>query len=518
MYIKHLIYIILFIISGVVSSSSAEIKIRQLNPISGENYLLLNQNERARSLHMFEVESRTPKRSSIQKIAENSNWAFEGGLALDGSLSYADTHFVATWKMLPSSRMIEISGPIVKGDLERLKTLVQKENFSNCLAENYCPLNNTISFDSPGGSLTEAIEIGNYITSQSFATFVNRKAICESACVFAFLAGYTNYEGFFYPRRYVHSEGKLGIHQPFFELPDQNYSLDQVQSIVKVVNLGINAATDYLLTSGVGFRFLKKMYETQPDDMYYLNFADMQKDDMFILGPTSQVSELTRRDFFKYCASQFVARYSDASPDLLVNLQSSGSEFLTFVDGKDFACLGVKQIQKNIWRVEACFDGECELSAFGQGKLPVDLPTEQNKTLIYWDIATDLDNGGLGYALDAYSRRSALLKYLRLYAEFHDFETMSPLSKLDINAAIPKAYCNKLDGFNPGLVLKVQEKLNQFGINVGKPDGAAGPNTRKGIRSFNQQRTGRNIETVDTHTLTAMGFDEITISEYKICL
>ena len=107
---------------------------------------------------------------------------------------------------------------------------------------------------------------------------------------------------------------------------------------------------------------------------------------------------------------------------------------------------------------------------------------------------------------------------MRMYVEYNDFITTEPLASIALDNDIPSSFCKEIDGYNPGLVLKVQEKLNQFGINVGKPDGAAGPNTRKGIRTFNKQRTGRDLETIDVKTLAAMDFNDAQISEYKLCL
>lgn len=518
MRIKFLTFIFLVLSISFSTSQAADIRLLDSNPIIGNNYQLLNNAKGASAFGVRGDSGRLPNRVDFQDNVKFSIAFFDNGLGLDGALTYADTHLRATWGILPSSKIIQVSGQIKKGDTETLMALVDELGFSTCLRENYCPANNTIAFNSPGGSLTEAIKMGKYISSQNFATFVDQGARCESACVFAFLAGFTNYEGFFYPRRYVHAGGKLGIHQPYFQLADQDYSLDQVQNIVKVVNLGINAATDYLLSSGISFRFLQKMYATPPDQMFYLKPADLDKDGIFILGPNENVSTINRREFFKYCASNYVAKYSEASPDLLTNLQSSGSEFLTFVNGKDFVCLGVKQLKKDIWQTEICFEADCRLAEFGQAQIPVEQPSDQNKTLIYWDIAATLDNGGLGYALDEYSRRSALLRYIRMYVEHYDFTTTEPLTSIALQNEIPSSYCKEIDGFNPGLVIKVQEMLNQFGINVGKPDGAAGPNTRKGIRAFNKQRTGRDMETIDAKTLSAMNFNDSQIADYELCL
>ncbi|MEP4989471.1 MAG: peptidoglycan-binding domain-containing protein, partial [Paracoccaceae bacterium] len=72
-------------------------------------------------------------------------------------------------------------------------------------------------------------------------------------------------------------------------------------------------------------------------------------------------------------------------------------------------------------------------------------------------------------------------------------------------------------GFDPALVLAVQARLNQNGINVGKPDGAAGPNTRKGIQKFNQTSLGRDSEKIDIALLTALGMTAADAAPYKLC-
>ena len=69
-----------------------------------------------------------------------------------------------------------------------------------------------------------------------------------------------------------------------------------------------------------------------------------------------------------------------------------------------------------------------------------------------------------------------------------------------------------LDDANPELVQIVQGKLNDIGINVGRPDGSPGPNTRKGISAGQARLTGNNDSQgkITVELLAAMGFQAAT--------
>ena len=73
-----------------------------------------------------------------------------------------------------------------------------------------------IWFNSPGGALTEGLEIGRYIRSRKLATKVPHDAVCASTCTFAFLGGVL---------REIEYGGKYGVHMFSAWCGDQNKSI-----------------------------------------------------------------------------------------------------------------------------------------------------------------------------------------------------------------------------------------------------------------------------------------------------
>jgi membrane-bound ClpP family serine protease len=102
----------------------------------------------------------------------------------------------------PDSYGLKIAGEIVKGDFELFKrTLLAAD-------PHYWGgrIVFTVRLDSPGGSVVEAIGIGNVIRIFGFNTFVADGARCASACGLIWLAG---------ERRYLGSRTAVGFHMVF---------------------------------------------------------------------------------------------------------------------------------------------------------------------------------------------------------------------------------------------------------------------------------------------------------------
>ena len=108
------------------------------------------------------------------------------------------------------SAHIKVDGEIREGDSEKIETFVGGLQFSDDLRIH-------VSFNSPGGSLSEGLRIGNYLLNLpvTVTTNINRglstPGECASACVFAFLGGHY---------RYLMAGSRLGVHQ--FYLNDEN--------------------------------------------------------------------------------------------------------------------------------------------------------------------------------------------------------------------------------------------------------------------------------------------------------
>jgi hypothetical protein len=506
------------------TADAAEITLLPENPVTGADYSLLDLgNNPAISISDMGLGSEftLPMKRDNSGPDSSNFFASDSGIYIgEGGGSYETTFLYTTWQTMPGSRVIEISGQIESGDTEALKALVETSGFSKCISPGRCPHNNTISFNSPGGSLVEALKLGEYIAEQNFATLLAKGAVCESACSLAFLAGYTKYEGHFFPRRYAHETATFGIHRPFFTVPERSYTSDEVGNVVAIVNEAIVRATSYLLSVGVNLGFLQRMYNTPGDDMYRLSTLEMSAQKIFILGTARKVSEMSRRQTFAYCASIYQSEYSVPNKELLANLQTNGSAFITFVAGQNFICAGVKGVASGTWRSHICTGGNdrCGLGEFAQQALfelaDGDYSKISNSAA---SIATAIDVLPVGAALRDFRHRSALLKYIRLFAENRPSYEFPDIPYAAVQAKVPNAYCDEIDGFAPELVLAVQDRLNQNGINVGKPDGAAGPNTRAGIKRFNQSALGRDSENIDIALLTEMGISAADAAPYRLC-
>ncbi|NNE21840.1 MAG: hypothetical protein HKN11_04455 [Rhizobiales bacterium] len=420
----------------------------------------------------------------------------------------------AAWNGLKVGKVIEINGQLKRGDLGRLQKLVEDTGFSDCLRPGYCPFNNVISLNSSGGNFIEALKIAEYIAKQNFITLLARDAVCESACAMIFLGGYTKYEGFFFPRRFAHETASLGVHQPFIGVPEGTYSADQVGQVAKVINRGVNAATEYLLGAGAGIGLLRNMYATAPKSMYHLSVLEMSEQGIFVLGQNRDAGEVSRANALAYCAERYRARYFEVSPDLLDNMQSDQRTFLTFVAGQNFACMGVKDAGTGKWSVSICMGKTCWLAKYGQVEVGKYAKEKDFDDLM--NIAVGLDNAELGIAIKDFRHRTVLLKYIRLFAT-DSGGSFRKLSAIEANLPMPKALCGRIDASDAGLVRTVQTALNQAGINVGRPDGSPGPGTRKGVQAANKKLLNRNVDQIDAALLRVLGLSDAEVADYTVC-
>ncbi|MEW4456637.1 hypothetical protein AB1K42_01010 [Roseibium algicola] len=504
---------------------AAEMRLLDSNPASAAGYQLLDLGTVSAEAvgHAKGLEDGFTSKSAVK---DGSLPYFENGIAGDGAHTYETLHIVPAWGGLKTGKVISIDGQIQKGDLDHLKALVERSGFSDCLSPGYCPYNNVISLNSPGGNLREALEIGKYIAEQNFITLLPENAVCESACSLVFLAGYTRYEGFFFPRRFAHETARLGIHQPYIQLPEGNYSAEQVGQVVQLINRGVNEVTDYFLSTGIGIGFMRNMYGTKPGSMYHLSLAEMAAEGIFVVGRPQDLSNLSRSQMLSYCSSLYQGRFNTVSQDLLANLQSNERTFLTYVTGQNFVCLGVKSPNGDSWRSYVC-DGssKCLLGDFGQVAL---FELEANGKLsgfrdrdasALMNIAAGIDNTEVGLALKEYNHRVALLYFVELFAEnMGTFETTFKRIPASLAfAEVPREFCGQVDEYDAGLVRLVQAGLNNSGIDVGTPDGSLGPNTRKAIGRANKDLLNRSETVIDPSLLKALGVPEDEVRGHVLC-
>jgi len=118
-----------------------------------------------------------------------------------------------------------------------------------------------VAFDSPGGSVYKAIELGHLIRLLNLSTFQPRELNCASACALAFIGGVTR----------IAEPGAIGVHQSSFSQDLQGTKADAVE-ITQRVTADILSYFDEM---GVDPKLLTISLQTGPDDMRYLSGREM---------------------------------------------------------------------------------------------------------------------------------------------------------------------------------------------------------------------------------------------------
>lgn len=122
----------------------------------------------------------------------------------------------------------------------------------------------TVTFDSPGGSVMDAMSIGALIADKGFATRVDAGGLCASSCPLAYAGG---------RERQANPASVFGVHQI--------YAAAQAGALPTAAVAVGNAMSDAQLTTATITRHLDAMeidpalwlhaLETPPDRLYYLS-------------------------------------------------------------------------------------------------------------------------------------------------------------------------------------------------------------------------------------------------------
>jgi hypothetical protein len=121
----------------------------------------------------------------------------------------------------------------------------------------------TVALNSPGGSVDDALAMGELLRARGFATSVGSGAMCASSCPLVFAAGV---------ERHADAAAVIGVHQIYASvatgaLPQgaraAGIAMSEAQKTTAVV-------TRYLSTMGVDPALWLHALETPPDRLYYL--------------------------------------------------------------------------------------------------------------------------------------------------------------------------------------------------------------------------------------------------------
>lgn len=139
-------------------------------------------------------------------------------------------------------------GTIVPGSLNALKAVIAQENQAGKTIQ-------VVGFTSPGGNLSEGLDIGRYIRDRKLDTMVHGG--CASACSYAFLGGVNR----------LAAINSIGLHQ--FSSEGGPGSASGAQSIVSLL-------LSYVKDMGVTADFITVAEETKPNDVHWLSSVEMK--------------------------------------------------------------------------------------------------------------------------------------------------------------------------------------------------------------------------------------------------
>ncbi len=117
----------------------------------------------------------------------------------------------------------------------------------------------TVSLDSPGGSLDDAMEMARLIRKLGLATSVENGAICASSCPLLFAGGVERHAG---------DRAAIGVHQFYAQLGSEQEAPEQVMADAQITTARISR---HLSDMGVDPALWLHALETPPRALYYLS-------------------------------------------------------------------------------------------------------------------------------------------------------------------------------------------------------------------------------------------------------
>jgi hypothetical protein len=157
-------------------------------------------------------------------------------------------------EMAGSGKALLLTGTISEGDSRR---------FTEHLAALPAPPN-AIALHSPGGLVSEALQIGREIRHAGLRVVVAPGASCFSACPYILAGG---------EERSVSREGRVGVHQHYF---GENSYLPAFLAVSDVQE-GQGEVMAYLDEMGIDPMVMAKALMTPPEDIYILLPHELEK-------------------------------------------------------------------------------------------------------------------------------------------------------------------------------------------------------------------------------------------------
>nr|WP_208347437.1 hypothetical protein [Pseudaestuariivita rosea] len=150
--------------------------------------------------------------------------------------------------------LLRLTGQIAPGDAQRFETYLQEQLNAPTI----------ISLHSPGGSVSDALQIGRVIRDRGFETSVDAEHICLSACPYVFAGG---------TDRRTAQTGYIGVHQHYF---GENTMLPAFIA-VEDIQRGQGEVMTYLDEMGISLKLMQPALLTPPDEIYILTADELRE-------------------------------------------------------------------------------------------------------------------------------------------------------------------------------------------------------------------------------------------------
>ncbi len=126
-----------------------------------------------------------------------------------------------------------------------------------------------VGFDSPGGSVSDALEIGRVLRALDLPTRIDAEAVCFSACPYAFAGG---------TARAVAEGGRLGVHQHSFG----ESSVLPAFLATEDIQRGQAEVLEHLAAMGIDLRIMGPAMATPADEIYVLTPQELEEWDVVL--------------------------------------------------------------------------------------------------------------------------------------------------------------------------------------------------------------------------------------------
>ena len=167
---------------------------------------------------------------------------------------------------------IKLQGEITRETTKAISSVIDKNiNHPRCIEK----VSRIFDLDSDGGSVDEAIKIGNILRENEYWVFVREQDRCLSSCVLILASGIDRY-----------AFGTVGIHRPYFSALDPSKSLDEIRKLRSEINLKISNYFDFM---DVSKKLSDDMLSIEPEKIKLLSVSEMQE--YRLIGKPASIDE-----------------------------------------------------------------------------------------------------------------------------------------------------------------------------------------------------------------------------------